>query len=416
MKAKAAFVLCLLVLITIFVVACAPAEDTAGVSVTYQEGGDSTASEGPSIISGSIETKDSVGNSWLGLAIAVAGLVAAYFVYSRRKMERSDELSSYRESPGEEVSPGRFSKVLRPIVRFWKFLAPVIPVIFVALLGLAIGAAVACTMTVQTGYVGVYVHFGEAIGTFDPGLHFVIPFIDKVVLFSTHEWTYATMVDPSTGNEDYRDSPINFTSADGVKVSITHTVQGVLMRDHVLYVYKNYGTLENAISQAVKHPGRSIIRESLQGNSVDDIRLNIDETKEPIVLKIEPIMNRAGLNLLFFGFRKPLLGEDGDYETALNDEKVAEQLAAVEEQNVERSKQIAQQGVETAIGTKKSTILAAEAEAESILVKAESQAKANELLTKSISPLLVSYMQWTKWNGVLPTWVTEGSPLVIAEP
>ena len=44
----------------------------------------------------------------------------------------------------------------------------------------------------------------------------------------------------------------------------------------------------------------------------------------------------------------------------------------------------------------------AKGEAESILVVAQGQAKANEVLSRSISPILVQYKSVEKWNGILP--------------
>ena len=41
-------------------------------------------------------------------------------------------------------------------------------------------------------------------------------------------------------------------------------------------------------------------------------------------------------------------------------------------------------------------------EAESILVVAQGQAKANDALSRSISPILVQYKSVEKWNGILP--------------
>jgi hypothetical protein len=41
-------------------------------------------------------------------------------------------------------------------------------------------------------------------------------------------------------------------------------------------------------------------------------------------------------------------------------------------------------------------------EAEAILVVAQGQAKANDALSRSISPILVQYKSVEKWNGILP--------------
>jgi hypothetical protein len=47
-------------------------------------------------------------------------------------------------------------------------------------------------------------------------------------------------------------------------------------------------------------------------------------------------------------------------------------------------------------------VATAKGEAESILVVAQGQAKANDALSRSISPILVQYKSVEKWNGILP--------------
>jgi hypothetical protein len=47
-------------------------------------------------------------------------------------------------------------------------------------------------------------------------------------------------------------------------------------------------------------------------------------------------------------------------------------------------------------------VATAKGEAESIQVVAQGQAKANDALSRSISPILVQYKSIEKWNGVLP--------------
>jgi hypothetical protein len=47
-------------------------------------------------------------------------------------------------------------------------------------------------------------------------------------------------------------------------------------------------------------------------------------------------------------------------------------------------------------------VATAKGEAESIQVVAQGQARANDALSRSISPILVQYKSVEKWNGILP--------------
>ena len=80
-----------------------------------------------------------------------------------------------------------------------------------------------------------------------------------------------------------------------------------------------------------------------------------------------------------------------EYEGAIEAKQVAQQQVETQKQVLAQREIEAQQKVATAKG-----------EAESILVVAQGQAKANEALSQSITPILVQYKGLEKWNGTLP--------------
>jgi len=79
------------------------------------------------------------------------------------------------------------------------------------------------------------------------------------------------------------------------------------------------------------------------------------------------------------------------YESAVEAKQIAQQQVETQRQVLAQREIEAQQKVATAKG-----------EAESILVVANGQAKANDALSRSISPILVQYKSIEKWNGILP--------------
>jgi regulator of protease activity HflC (stomatin/prohibitin superfamily) len=80
-----------------------------------------------------------------------------------------------------------------------------------------------------------------------------------------------------------------------------------------------------------------------------------------------------------------------EYEKAVEAKQVAQQQVETQRQVLAQREIEAQQKVATAKG-----------EAESIQVVAQGQAKANDALSRSISPILVQYKSVEKWNGILP--------------
>ncbi len=93
-----------------------------------------------------------------------------------------------------------------------------------------------------------------------------------------------------------------------------------------------------------------------------------------------------------------------DFNAAIEAKQVAEQ-------NLLKTKTEQQQAIVIAEAEAKKQIIAAEAEAKAITAKAQAQADANNLLTKSLSQVLVEYQKIQKWDGKMPA-VTGGNALI----
>src|SRR5512136_2459410 len=89
------------------------------------------------------------------------------------------------------------------------------------------------------------------------------------------------------------------------------------------------------------------------------------------------------------------------YEGAIEAKQVAQQQVETQKQILAQREIEAQQKVATAKG-----------EAESIQVVAQGQAKANDALSRSITPILVQYKSIEKWNGILPQVSGTAMPLI----
>lgn len=90
-----------------------------------------------------------------------------------------------------------------------------------------------------------------------------------------------------------------------------------------------------------------------------------------------------------------------EYEKAIEAKQVAQQQVETQRQILAQREIEAQQKVAIAKG-----------EAESILVVAQGQAKANEMLSRSINPILVEYKGIEKWNGILPQFTGGAVPFI----
>ncbi|MBP7774657.1 SPFH domain-containing protein [Candidatus Woesebacteria bacterium] len=301
-------------------------------------------------------------------------------------------------------------------------------------------------VTVDAGQVGVLLRQGAAVKTLEPGGHVIMPFVEEARIFSIRQWTYSTMPDPvNQGTEEYRDFSVDLPTKDGVQSKVNYTLQGRLDPAAAVEVYSRYGTLENAISQLVKNPSRVMVRELLQNYDAAELITAVDSVNEAVSARLGAQMEEGGLELIFFGFRKPTLGIDGAYERILDAQQVAIRDAELQKAQIPVQAALAEQAAAQAEGAKQVAIKQAEARAESTLAEqkanadaalysaeqqaaaqkvladgqayqitaeADAQAAANEKLARSLTPTLVDYIKWSGWNGQLPQWVTGGDPLL----
>jgi regulator of protease activity HflC (stomatin/prohibitin superfamily) len=291
-----------------------------------------------------------------------------------------------------------------------------------------IGSAKASYVVIDEGEVGVVVQQGEYLETLTPGPNFILPYLQKVVVYPTREFTFATMSDPiNQGSEQYRTFVMDVTTEKGVTGEIPFLVQAQVNPKKAKQLYTQYGTLENAIVQLIKSPTLSLVRDEIRGQTAEQIAQDIDTFNINVDGDLRPIMEDGGLLLIRFSFRKPDLGE---WEIERNATMIAEQqilkevnlaeVAKAQKQaefyqaeiNADIARQNAEGSADAAVtraeGQAKVTKVAAEAEAFATLTKANAEAEGNLAVSKSVTPELTEYLKWLNWDGKWPSTYFQG--------
>jgi len=93
------------------------------------------------------------------------------------------------------------------------------------------------------------------------------------------------------------------------------------------------------------------------------------------------------------------------FNQAIEAKVTAEQNALTEKNRLAMIEYQAQQKVAEANGTATATILNAQASAQSILLKATSDAEALRLQKEQVTPELIQLRMAEKWNGALPQYM-----------
>lgn len=262
-------------------------------------------------------------------------------------------------------------------------------------LGLVLGS-VGCA-TVEPGYVGIMVNqYGTQKGVEDypvfTGKQFYNPWTQNV-----YTWpTFTQRVAWDKGGEDGRDDSITVRSSEGTSVNLDIALAYRLIPAKVPFIFVTFRQDIETLSQGFL---RDKVRDTVNNHAA---RIGVMQLLGPGMQKLtDDVLTELKTTLGPQGFSidsisvvgKPRV--DKAVEQSINSVIAAVQKANMVEQEV---REVQAQAAKTMIRTK--------AESDSILLKAESQAKANKIIADSLMEYgdkLLQNKAIEKWNGVLPT-------------
>ncbi len=234
--------------------------------------------------------------------------------------------------------------------------------------------------TVQAGERGVLLRFGEVVdgGTKDPGLYFMVPFMDRVVMLPTQIQKYT--------------APATSSSKDLQVVSTEVTLNYQLNASQVGEIYSSLrGEYENRIIQPY-------IQEAVKSTTAN---YNAEEliTQRPAVK--EELQNLVAVRLAPRGM--------GVVQLSITDFQFSTAFQAA----IEAKVTAVQQALEA-----ENALIRVQFEAKQQIARAQAEARGLQLQKSQITPMLIRLRQIEvqrtaveKWNGVMPNVVTSGGPV-----
>ncbi len=243
----------------------------------------------------------------------------------------------------------------------------IIKIVVIAVCAVAVLVVAFSSFTVvSAGHTGVLLTFGAVDDTvFEEGLHFKIPFIQKVVQVNNRTQKIET-----EGGASSKDLQV---------ISYVVAVNYHVNSDSSATLYQNVGTdygsviVVPAIQESIKAVTAQYTAEEL----ITKRQTVGEQIKDALSEKI----NQYGLTVEIFNIVNFDFSEE--FNAAVEAKQTAQQNALKAEQDLARIEVEAQQ-----------KITQAEAEAESIKLIQDALAK---------SPDYVDYVKWNKWDGKLPT-------------
>jgi regulator of protease activity HflC (stomatin/prohibitin superfamily) len=233
----------------------------------------------------------------------------------------------------------------------------------------------------------------------EPGLHFVIPIIQRIILVDTKvRIINYKSIDKMISDGRSRDegiqtkSPITVLDKRGLPVTIELTVQYQLNKMYASQTISTWGVSweEKIINPVV----RDIVRNVVGAYEAESLPIKRNEIAKlidtNIRTKVDSLENKP-VHLQSVQLREIILPVK--VKEQIERVQVAKQEVERAQQEVERAKQVAFQKAEAARGEAEAKKIRAEGIASATLIEAEATAKANDLIANSLTVNLLNLEQ-----------------------
>jgi regulator of protease activity HflC (stomatin/prohibitin superfamily) len=245
------------------------------------------------------------------------------------------------------------------------------------------------------------------------GLHWIVPFAERVERYSILNQTYTLSSSPDEGQSATDDS-IQVRTKDGQQVYIDASVIYAIDPLKTVDLYRTWRfDYENGL---VRPQARGIIRDVASQYGVEEIvSSKRTQMQQEITDQLVSIFAENNLVLRDFVLRNIRFSDE--YALAVEQKQIAEQQAQQAKFVVESKKQEAEQARQVAQGAADAAVIAAKGAAEARLIQAEAEARANQLLSQSLTPELVQYQYVLKLApGVQTIFVPSGNQFILPLP
>ena len=251
---------------------------------------------------------------------------------------------------------------------------------------------------VEPGHVGIVIHRGGG-GVDDvplnPGLHVRNPLLTSIEMYPTFMQTIVLGKSGTEGSGE--NAEINVNSVEGQPISVDVSMSFEMDPAKVPFLYKTFRTDIKTIQHGfVKQAIRQSLQESM---GVEEIAAMMGPKKAEVVAlaqsKLQKRLQPYGMEVMQFTINE--LRAPQAVMEAISLKNVMQQQALTAQNELQKNTFQAQGDSIKAAGR-----------AKAILAEAEAQARANDLLSRSITTTLVSYEMAKRWDGKMPQ-VTGGA-------
>jgi regulator of protease activity HflC (stomatin/prohibitin superfamily) len=249
-----------------------------------------------------------------------------------------------------------------------------------------IALVVQSLVTVQAGTVGVVKRLGAVRQEFAPGLHMIIPFIDRVVIFPTLKKTYEASDTPQSSQADYPDIIVSALTSDGQQIKVGITARFMIQPGKAAWILQNLGSereyVEKVVKTEIRGSGRRV---PTRFASYDLYTKKSYEAQQALFDEISPKFQANGLVLDEIVIRN--ITFTSEYAKTLEEKQIQLENITTEKNKLEQAKI-----------RKEQQIVIAEGDAKSIEIRQAALTKNPTIIQWEFVQKLAPNVQW----GIMP--------------
>lgn len=251
---------------------------------------------------------------------------------------------------------------------------------------LLIALATQSVTVIEAGTVGVVKRLGAVRSELPPGLHFIVPILDHVVIYPTVKKTYEASDDPATSQADFPDIIISALTSDGQQIKVGITARFMIQPGKAAWILQNLGTeidyVEKVVKTEIRGSGRRV---PTKFAAFDLYTKKSYDAQQVLYDEISPKFQANGLILDELVLRNITFTDE--YARTLEEKQIALENITTEKNKLEQEKI-----------RKEQKIVAAEGDAKSIDIRQAALTKNPTIIQWEFVQKLAPNIQW----GVLP--------------
>ncbi|GMR10374.1 MAG: prohibitin family protein [Anaerolineae bacterium] len=261
--------------------------------------------------------------------------------------------------------------------------------IAVALVATVAGASIVFVQPTDRGVVISALDEGIRPEALQPGLNFVVPFLENVLAYPITRQTYTMSIAPQEG-QIIGDDSVEARTSDGQVVRVDASVIFALKPDEVVETHKKWQG--RYIDNLIRPQVRGIIRDAVSQFGIEEVYSTERFALSSLIEEsLKDIFDEGGLILHDFVLRN--IAFSPEYAASVEQKQIAEQLAQQAVFVVQQREQEAEQARATARGQADAAVINAQGKADARVIEAEAEKTALELLGAALAqnPDLITF-------------------------